>query len=156
MGGPKTSALASDFSVQPKNWVAGWKFAFAMLVTAEMVARPNPCVVTGKVALVAPWGTVTVAGTVAMLVALLLRLTTVPPAGAAAEMVTVHVTDEPMLEPAAAAGVSALTCIPDTVKGRVVAASMPLAETWTWYVPAGTFAGRVIWNEPAVEGRGDI
>ena len=59
---------------------------------AEMVTEVDAAtalVATVKVALVAPAGTVTLAGTVATVVLLLERLTTAPPAGAAPLSVTV-------------------------------------------------------------------
>ena len=63
--------------------------AEAVIVT--LVALETACVETVKFALVAPAGTVTVLGTVATFVLLLLRFTTNPPDGAGAVRVTVPV-----------------------------------------------------------------
>src|SRR5262249_5496089 len=68
----------ADFVIPP---------AEAEIVTA--VEAVTPFVVTVNVVLVAPAGTVTLAGTVATAVLLLERVTTVPPAGAGALRVTV-------------------------------------------------------------------
>src|SRR5687768_13697046 len=58
---------------------------------ATEVSAVTAVVVTGNVAEVAPSGTVTVAGTVATVGLLLARVTVTPPAGAAADSVTVPV-----------------------------------------------------------------
>ncbi len=63
--------------------------AEAVIVT--LVALETACVETVKFALVAPAGTITVLGTVATFVLLLLRFTTNPPDGAGAVRVTVPV-----------------------------------------------------------------
>ena len=68
------------------------------LSTAEMldaVSAATGAVVTGNVALVAPAATVTLAGTVAADVLLLVRVTAAPPAGAAPLNVTVPVEEAP-------------------------------------------------------------
>src|SRR5690348_5563679 len=91
------TCLATSYSASVMATVsAGTTLSPAVLVTpprlAEMatvvVAEACP-VVTEKVALVAPAGTVTPAGTEATAGLLLLRLTDAPPAGAAAVRVTV-------------------------------------------------------------------
>ncbi len=56
---------------------------------------PTGLVLTGKVVLVAPVGTVMVSGTVATLVSLLARETMAPPLGAGALSVTVPVEESP-------------------------------------------------------------
>src|SRR2546428_10857643 len=56
---------------------------------------PTGLVLTGKVVLVAPVGTVMVSGTVARLVSLLARETMAPPLGAGALSVTVPVEEPP-------------------------------------------------------------
>lgn len=63
----------------------------------------TPLVVTVKVAVVAPWGTTTEAGTVALFVSALARVTVFPPAGALEDKVTVPVAGLP---PTTVAGLS--------------------------------------------------
>jgi hypothetical protein len=90
-----------------------------MLTEIEAVTAT---VVTVKVALIAPAGTVTLAGTVATDVLLLERETTAPPLGAAPLSVTVPVEGDP---PLTLLGFSAIA---DNVAGLAVTEVMALQE----------------------------
>jgi len=88
------------------------------------VAAVTVLVVTVKVALVVPAGTVTLAGTVAAAVLLLASVTTVPPAGAAAVKVTVPVEGFP---PATLVGLSATV---ESVTGVTVGGNTVSKANW--------------------------
>lgn len=81
--------------------VAGFVTAAAEAVIVAVVMAPTNVVETLNVAVVAPWATVTLAGTVAATLSLV-RFTTKPPEGAMLEMVTVPVDDVPPLTEAGA------------------------------------------------------
>ena len=88
--------IVSDWSVTPDDGgltvrVAVRETPPAEAVIVTLVALETACVETVKFALVAPAGTVTVLGTVATFVLLLLRFTTNPPDGAGPLRVTVPV-----------------------------------------------------------------
>ena len=119
---------------------------------------PTATVVTVNVALVAPAATVTLAGTVATDVLLLLSVTTAPPVGAALLNVTVPVEELPPVtlvgfrltdETAGAFTVKAALCVPLYVPEIVTEVVVPTATVVTVNValvaPAATvtFAGTV-------------
>src|SRR2546426_389687 len=89
-------------------------------------------VVTVKVALLAPAGTVTLAGTVAAAVWLLASVTTMPPTGAAALKVTVPVEGFP---PATLVGFSATV---ESVTGVTVGGNTISTATWMTPPPVAT------------------
>src|SRR4051794_22215991 len=95
-------AVYSAFVMATVSAVAGLTVRVADRVAPPPVAEiatavdaATVLVVTVKVALVAPAGTVTLAGTFAAAVLLLASVTTIPPAGAAAVRVTVPVEELP-------------------------------------------------------------
>ena len=67
----------TELTFQPNALVAAVNWLCAVAISAEMVAVPNPCAVTTKVALLFRARTVTDDGTVATRGSLLRRLTTV-------------------------------------------------------------------------------
>jgi hypothetical protein len=81
--------------------VAGFVTAAAEAVMVAVVMVPTDVVETLNVADVAPWATVTLAGTVAATLSLV-RFTTKPPEGAMLEMITVPVEEVPPLTEAGA------------------------------------------------------
>jgi hypothetical protein len=90
---------------------------------ATVVVVLTLCVVTVKVALVAPAGTVTLAGTVAALVLLLTSETTAPPAGAATFRVAVPVELAP---PATLPGLTVTACSAGAGGGVGITVSVPV------------------------------
>ena len=112
--------------------------AFAPLTLSEagvapIVAVPGATPVTGTFTVVAPSGIVTLAGTVAVAVAVELRFTTRPPAGAGAETLR------------------ARFCVPPAPTVIEVGEKFRLAETVTvWVSPVSPGADAVMIAEPNV------
>jgi hypothetical protein len=137
--------------------------AAAVAVIVAVVTVPTAVVVTMNVAVVAPWATVTFAGTFAA--ALLLdRFTTKPPAGAALERVTVPVEEVPpvtvvglsetferagglmmrvavFVTPAAVAVIVAVVTVPTAV---VVTVKVAVVVPWATVTFAGTLAAALL------------
>jgi hypothetical protein len=134
--------------------LADWPPAAAVIATVLVV--PTTCPVTVKVAVVAPAGTVTVAGTVAIVVSAEVRATDMPPVGAALPRVTVPLEVAPPLMVvgfrATAVTIGGLTvnvadCAPEEMDGvfavatgSVVTVKVPLVAPAAMVAVAGTVA----------------
>jgi hypothetical protein len=90
VGFNETEEIAGGFTVSEVSWLPLY-----VAVSVASVAPPTENVVTGKVAVVAFAATITLTGTVAAAILLLVSVTTAPPVGAAALSVTVPVDPVP-------------------------------------------------------------
>lgn len=124
---------------------------FAVAVMVEVASEATPTVVTVKVVLVAPAGTVTDPGTVAAPVFELCRVTIVPDEPAGPARVTVPVLDVP---PTTVVGLSVTPLTPAVVTVRVpvrfTVPSVPVTVTGVLLETAVVVAENVAWLSPTV------